>query len=200
MDPYKVLGVDRNASDEEVKKAYRVLVKKYHPDKYANTDVAELASEKLKEINAAYDEIQKIRSGGGTADSYAGSGAGSYQYNTNYSGSTRYAQVRSYIQSGNVAAAESLLNAMAEHDAEWFYLMGVIMLRKGWYDGARQHFERACQMDPSNLEYQRAMRSMGSMGGGFRNFYGTQQNANCDACDVCTTLACLDCLCGGMRC
>ena len=61
MDPYKVLGVDRNASDDEVKKAYRELVKKYHPDKYADNDLKDLASEKLKEINAAYADIQKMR-------------------------------------------------------------------------------------------------------------------------------------------
>lgn len=54
-DPYTVLGVDRNASEEEIKKAYRNLAKKYHPD--ANPDNPE-AAEKMKEINAAYDQIQ----------------------------------------------------------------------------------------------------------------------------------------------
>ena len=60
-DPYKVLGIDRNASDEEVKKAYRELARKYHPDNYANTPLSELADEKMKEINEAYETIQKMR-------------------------------------------------------------------------------------------------------------------------------------------
>ena len=62
-DPYQVLGVSPNASDEEIKDAYRKLVKKYHPDKFADSDLAELANEKMKDVNAAYDEIQKLRHG-----------------------------------------------------------------------------------------------------------------------------------------
>lgn len=57
MNPYEVLGVSENASDEEIKKAYRELVKKYHPDKYVNNPLADLAAEKIKEINLAYDTI-----------------------------------------------------------------------------------------------------------------------------------------------
>ena len=54
-DPYSVLGVSQNASDDEVKKAYRELARKYHPDNYQNNPLADLAEEKMKEINEAYD-------------------------------------------------------------------------------------------------------------------------------------------------
>ena len=64
-DPYSVLGVSPNASDEEVKKAYRELARKYHPDNYQNNPLADLAEEKMKEINEAYETITKQRSGGG---------------------------------------------------------------------------------------------------------------------------------------
>ena len=58
-DPYTILGVSRDASDEEIKKAYRALARKYHPDNYAGSDLADVAEEKMKEINEAYDLIGK---------------------------------------------------------------------------------------------------------------------------------------------
>ena len=82
--PYEVLGVSENASDEEIKKAYRELARKYHPDNYADNPLSDLAGEKMKEINQAYDTITKQRSGGG----------GSYQQSSGSYGG--YTQQRSY--------------------------------------------------------------------------------------------------------
>ena len=56
-DPYSVLGVPRTATDDEIKKAYRELARKYHPDNYVNSPLADVASEKMKEINEAYDTV-----------------------------------------------------------------------------------------------------------------------------------------------
>ena len=80
-DPYIVLGVKPDASDEEIKRAYRELARKYHPDNYQNNPLADLAEEKMKEINEAYDTITKMRSGGGASGGYQSQGAyrGSYQ-------------------------------------------------------------------------------------------------------------------------
>ena len=75
-DPYKVLGVSSNATDDEIKKAYRALVKQYHPDNYADNPLANLAADKMKEINEAYSEIQKLRSGGGSSSDSGSTASG----------------------------------------------------------------------------------------------------------------------------
>ena len=114
-DPYSVLGVSSNASDEEVKRAYRELARKYHPDNYQNNPLADLAEEKMKQINEAYDAITKMRSGG-SAGAYQtqGSYQGGYQQqSTSYSGGSVYARVRQAINLGNLSQAEQLLNTAA---------------------------------------------------------------------------------------
>ena len=65
-DPYQVLGVKPDCSDDELKKAYRELAKKYHPDNYHDSPLADLAQEKMKEINEAYEAVQTLRKGGRT--------------------------------------------------------------------------------------------------------------------------------------
>ena len=106
-DPYSVLGVDQNASDEEIKKAYRELARKYHPDNYQNNPLADLAEEKMKEINEAYDAITKSRAGGG---GYQQS-SGSYSQQRSYGGSANptFAQIRNLINAGDLQTAERLL-------------------------------------------------------------------------------------------
>ncbi len=197
-DPYEVLGVSPNATDDEVKKAYRDLARKYHPDNYANNPLADLAQEKMKEINEAYDAITKMRSGGvsgGSSGSYGGSGGYSGQSSSS-SARAEYAQIRRAINENRIDEADNMLNAMATKDAEWYYLRGAVAYRRGWADEARQNFRIACQMDPENLEYRQALARMG--GGGYpyrRNGEYTQT----DMCDCCSTMMCLNCLCGGCR-
>ncbi len=196
-DPYRVLGVEPTASDDEVKRAYRDLARKYHPDNYQNNPLADLAEEKMKEINEAYDQITKQRAAGG------GSYGGAYQrqqqsyQNTqqqSYSGGTVYQQVRQAINLGDLGRAEQLLRAAPAQNGEWHFLMGSIAYRKGWLDEAMQHFRIACQMDPANGEYRQALSMMQNGGQAYRPYgYGS----GTDACDCCTSMMCLNCLCGG---
>ena len=111
-DPYTVLGVSSNASDQEIKKAYRELARKYHPDNYVDNPLADLAEEKMKEINEAYEAIQKQRSGGGgsyQSSSSSGGYQGGYQQQQQYSGNPTYARVRNLINMGDLNTAERLL-------------------------------------------------------------------------------------------
>lgn len=195
-DPYKVLGVSSNATDDEIKKAYRALVKQYHPDNYTNNPLADLAAEKMKEINEAYSEIQKIRSGGGSSGSSSGN-----SYSGGGTSSGEMGRVRQLINAGRGNEAEILLNRIpvGERTAEWHFLKGVVLYRNGWVQDARSEIEMACRMDPYNNEYRAFQQRMNSSAaqspyGG----YGTQQ-ANCDVCDLCQAMMCLNCLCNGCR-
>lgn len=204
-DPYEVLGVSPDAGDDEIKKAYRELARKYHPDNYQNNPLADLAEEKMKEINQAYDAITKARAGGGSAYgsgsaaqsgySYGYSSGSAYQQQRQSGGSGVYAQARQAVSRGDLDGAEQLLQG-ASRNGEWYFLMGSIAYRRGWLDEARQNYQIAVQMDPGNMEYRQAF-SMMQRGG-----YGYQPDmagAQCDGMDCCTAMMCMNCLCGGCR-
>ncbi len=193
-DPYKVLGVSRDATDEEIKKAYRDLARKYHPDNYANNPLSDLVQEKMKEINEAYDAIQKSRQAGNNRK-YDGWN-GNFDY---ASGETSdFSRIRELINGGRFSEAELILDAVAQSDrnAEWNYLKGCILVRRGWYFDAQKYFETACYMDANNAEYRAALDSVRSNANAYGRGYRTQNNVNeCSGCDVCSSLICADCLC-----
>lgn len=199
-DPYSVLGVSQNASDEEIKKAYRELARKYHPDNYQNNPLADLAEEKMKEINQAYDTITKQRAGGYQQPNSGYSGQSGYSQQRSYaSNNPTYARVRSLINAGDLAGAERLLYEVPQKNGEWYFLSGSIAYRKGWLDEAMQNYTMAVQMDPGNMEYRQALAMMQQRGGGYRP-YGTYTTSN--ECDPCSAYLCLSCLTpwGGMCC
>ncbi len=205
-DPYQVLGVSPNASDEEIKKAYRQLAMKYHPDNYADNPLSDLAEEKMKTINEAYDQIQKERQSGTSHSSYGSSqssGYGSYGGSSSYSSSSDFSEVRYKINNRDYAGAETILNRtpLEKRGAEWNFLMGCLCYNQNNVFDAQKYINQAVYMDPNNAEY-RAMQSRISNSGAYANpfgraSYGTDQygGAGCDMCDVCTMLMCLDCLC-----
>ena len=172
-DPYSVLGVKPEASDEEIKRAYRELARKYHPDNYQNNPLADLAEEKMKEINEAYDAITKQRAGGGSSSSYGGyrtQSQGAYQAQSSSYGSPLYSQVRQAINLGDLGRAEQLLRTAPTQDAEWHFLTGSIAYRKGWLDEAMQNYSMAVQMEPNNMEYRQALSIMQRGNVGYRPY------------------------------
>lgn len=202
-DPYKVLGVAPDATDEDIKKAYRALARKYHPDKYRDSDLADLASEKMKEINAAYEEIKTIREKGGAGYSGAG-GYGSYgngrAYGSSTSSNPRFAEIRRLINMGNPIQAETLLNNFTEADrgAEWNFLMGSVQVKKHNYVDAQRYFDTACAMDPYNREYRAAQEYLRSRAGGYGSGRGYAEDDGCSCCDICAGLMCAELCCGCM--
>lgn len=194
MNPYKVLGVSETASDEEIKRAYRELVRKYHPDQYMNNPLGDLAAEKLKEVNAAYDQIQKQRKsqGAGGYQQSSGGGWGGARQQQSWNpgtGSQPFNAVREAINRNDLAQAEALLSNLAR-TAEWHYLTGIIQSRRGWYAAAYQSFAQAVQMEPGNREYQDAMNRMQHVNAR----YAGRSNEP-DWCSICGTLWCMDSCC-----
>ena len=185
--PYEILGVSESATDDEIKEAYRKLAKKYHPDRYIDDGLKEMATEKMQQINEAYDAIKSMRQNGG---SYYGTGTGSYQNTT-----SSFADIRVMINNGQYTAAEEALNRIPaeKRDAEWNFLRGCVLLRRGWYHDATKHFDAACRMDPYNQEYRQARLNMERMA---NSTGGTSVNMCSQSdCDCCTNLICLDCCC-----
>ncbi|MBR5859690.1 MAG: DnaJ domain-containing protein [Clostridia bacterium] len=190
--PYEILGVAENASDEEIKKAYRKLAKQYHPDNYTDNPLKELADEKMKEINDAYDTIQKMRAGG-----QSGQTGGGFYGGSNQNQDTGYSRIRRLIQAGRINEAEALLGGIPTNErvAEWHFLMSLVLYRKGWLQDARTEINIACNMDPYNQEYRSFQQrmSMGAQSSPYSNM--NSNGTQCTGCDVCQALLCADCCC-----
>ena len=194
--PYKVLGVNEGATNEEIRAAYLSLVKKYHPDKYTDPDMKQLANEKLKEINEAYDQLTK--NPGKTASSgYSGAAYGAGGHGGSYSGpeADRFVRARSLINAGNLDGAKTILDSIQTRNAEWYYLYGIIHLRQGWYDKAREFLGRAYRTEPGNSEYAQAYNTLRYTGNPYSRPRQSTSYGNCSACDICSGLMCADCCC-----
>lgn len=207
-DPYQVLGVSPSATDEQIKSAYRELARKYHPDNYVNNPLADLAQEKMKEINEAYDQIQRQRKQ--QQQSYSGQASANRGYsNAGYSrqsysgqGRSQFADIRQLLNSNRLSEAEELLEGIPQQrrDAEWYYLRGRVFYVHGWLDQAYSYYTRAIQMNPGNAEYQTALnqlmwqRNTGRPSGGYGD-YRNVQSGGMSGCDMCSGLICADCCC-----
>lgn len=194
-DPYKVLGVSRDATDAEIKKAYYALAKKYHPDNYVDSPLSDLVSEKMKEINEAYDTITKEREkGSGYAYQYESDSSDSYSSRS--SSGTIYAEIRSLINMRLYSNAQSKLFSIPETDrgAEWNYLYGCVLLGMGNYTDAIRFIETACYMAPDNPEYESARSRIRQNAAGYGRGF-SHSASSISPCNICQTLICADCLC-----
>lgn len=200
MNPYQVLGVSETASETEIKNAYRELAKKYHPDNYAGSPLADVAEQKMKEINEAYDTICDMRRNSSSANH-----TDSASYNNSSYTYSSFSDVRRLIKEGRLDDAMQILNGVtaANRNAEWHFLMGMIFSRKGWNEQAYSYFQTACRMDPSNQEFMSALNNMNARRTYNPGGYNTVGTGGCSMCDICTGLMCMNCCCdccGGNGC
>ncbi len=189
-DPYKVLGVSPDASDEEIKQAYRRLAKKYHPDR--NPDDRE-AAQKMQEVNAAYEQIKNPN------QSYRGYGQSAYG-NYGPAGMDQYQKAAlNYLRARRFVEAINALNQSTNRDARWYFLSAVANDGVGNQVTALEHIRRAVSMDPSNREYLQALDMIQS--GGIRyaqsaGQYGGYGGSFCTDLCMCYAMS-LCCPCNG---
>ena len=211
-DPYQVLGVSRGASDEEIKKAYRSLSRKYHPDANINNPNKAAAEEKFKQVQQAYDQIMKEKEMGA---SYGGSGYGSYggfgdfgfggyQQRQSTGGSEYENHLRAaanYIQSRHFKEALNVLNAMQSRNAQWYYYSAIANNGIGNNVMALDHAKKAVSMEPNNMQYRQLLQQLEGGGMWYRDMQGPfyqQSSGGSDFClKLCIANLICNCCCGG---
>jgi len=211
MDPYSILGVNRNASEDEIKKAYRALSRKYHPDANVNNPNKELAEEKFKQIQAAYQQIMKERTQGysGGFGGY-GSGRGRFEYGygnrSNDAGYEEDVQLRAagnYIRSGYYREARTTLDNMNSelHNARWYFYSAVAHAGMRNTVAAIEHAQKAVELEPDNAEYRRFLTQLESGMNWYaqrQNSYGYSAASTRNLCvRLCIANLCLNICCGG---
>ncbi|MBF1014430.1 MAG: J domain-containing protein [Lachnospiraceae bacterium] len=192
MNPYEVLGVSRNASIDEIKKAYKELSRKYHPDSYVGNPLSSLAEEKFKQVQEAYDAIMKEKNG-------------DFNYTDNYNNSGYYngesgemAEVYNLLGRRAYSQALSLLDSMPNRNAKWYYYSAIAQVGLGNNLRGMEYARMAVSMEPNNIEYQNLVNRLSFQGnryGEVRNVYRGGRSGFDDASDLCCKLWLADSLC-----
>ena len=209
-DPYKILGVSPDATDEEIKRAYRALAKKYHPDRNPGD---EEAAKKMQQVNAAYEQIKNpgAQQGGSYGSSYGGGysqydpfgfgGFGGYQqrsYGDTNTGDNYQQAAMNYIRFGRYQEALNALNNSTDRNARWYYLSALANDGLGNQVTALEHIRRAVSMEPDNQTYIDTLNQIEHGGAAYRrqagNFTGFEMRSNpcmnlC-LCYLCQLLCC----------
>lgn len=185
-DPYRILNVDSSCSDQELKEAYRNLLKEYSAQLNLPSPQNEVAQQKIDELNDAYDEIMNMRRGYGSSASNGGSS---------------FYDIRKMINQNRISEADELLEGVPQtsRNAEWYFLKGSVFHSRGWIDRAMNCFSTAVNMDPNNAEYRAALNNMMYQRNTGHNQNGGYRQVNtaggCSGCDMCSGLICADCCC-----
>lgn len=195
---YEILGIDANATDEEIKERYRELKKKYNEERWQEGEAGNQAARMLEKIDAAYEDIMRERK----------------ESRRNTDGENAFEEVADLIKKGDITGAQGKLDSFNERNAEWHYLQSVVFYRKNWLNESKKQLEIAMQMDGSNQKYREAYENLNKRaeyrqqtGGATINpdpVANEQMGGNfCANCaSFCYTFLCVNCLfnlCCGCR-
>lgn len=216
-DPYAVLGIGRDATDEEVKKAYRGLSRRYHPDANVNNPNKDKAEEKFKEIQQAYQRIMDERERGQRGGYYSGqresgpNGPGRGGFDGTYGGrranggtdeEAAYQQAAmNYIRSGHYKEAQNVLGQIKRKDARWYYLSAIVNSGLGNNVTAVEHAKKALELEPGNMQYRQLLEQLEGGGSWYHSKrapyggFGAGQNGFCTR--LCFTYLLCNLCCGG---
>ncbi len=226
-DPYEVLGISRDADADEIKKAYRKLSRKYHPDANVNNPNKDEAEEKFKEIQQAYKQVMYEKEHG--TSSYSGSGYGSYgagggygnqqqdtfggfdPFGFGFGGAARQPQYENveqqaaanYINNRHYQEAMNVLNRMEQRSALWYYLHAQANAGLGNNVNALSDAKTAAEMEPDNVLYRQLVQNL-SMGSGWYtatgNGYGYETCGGGGLANCCTCCLVSTCCTPGCFC
>lgn len=187
MDPYKVLGIAPGATDEEIKRAYRNLSRKYHPDANVNNPDRAQAEEKFKEVQMAYDQIMKQKQQG-------------YSYGSGYGGSASGESVEmqaaaNYIRNRCFKEALHVLDGISDRTARWYYYSAIANAGSGNNVTAKEHASQAVNMEPSNMEYRQLQQQLEFGGTWYQSRGGEYERPYSGSSGWCMSMLLLNLLC-----
>ena len=208
MDPYQVLGISPGATDDEIKKAYRNLSRKYHPDANVNSPNKAQAEEKFKEVQQAYDSIMKQKQQGynyggnahGGAYGYGGFGSGRSNgaYGGGYGQSTDSVEMQAaanYIAHRCYREALNVLNNISSREAKWYYYSAMANAGVGNNVTAMEHADTAVRMEPSNMQYRQLKQQLEFGGTWYTNMGSTYERPYAGSGSFCLSMLCMNLLC-----
>ncbi len=192
VNPYQILEVSPNASNDEIKKAYRELSRKYHPDSYANNPLSDLAEEKFKQVQEAYQQIMRERENGYNGGT-ASSSHTSYSSNADDS-SPEMIAAYNYLAARHYVEALNVLQRISNRSARWYYYSAVANSGLGNNVIALEHARQAVAMEPGNSEYEKVLNQIQWQSQRYQN---TRYNNNpgYGTGNLCCDLWCADTLC-----
>ena len=200
QDPYSILGVSRDASDEDIKKAYRKLSRIYHPDANINNPNKDQAEAKFKEIQQAYQQIMKEKEMGASGGFY-GQYTNQNQQTTETEEDIHLRAAANYLNSGHYKEALNVLSGIKDRSARWYYYSSIANSGMGNNVLALEHAKEALRLEPSNYQYQSLVSRLENGGSWYRTqqtMYGGTPTINNDFCvKLCIANIMCNLCCGG---